>query len=335
MTGPQTIFDVLAERLADPETHWSLGTFGAIAEFMRDADEPARLLREDDSLTAITERGAIRLLRTASLRPVASEAAVGKGWNQRIALCLPADRCAMSRRDVLTELGPDSQALRPEDQAGILFDLGLGCLQVDACIRTSDHQMIEGLRCHVGRALFAHGNGAIALILAASPHRVFVSRLGRIEVFQPIPPFGGASPTGPHTHVLPKLLKHRRTHAATEPIPAGLVPCAHLYPPHPAKDGSGQPRPFDRRRHTDFQAILARFGDPELVALKGKIAASVLAGEDPSAVSVPEDRHARASVRVALRQLRAGGDPPPMLAAWMAAHDRSAHPDSDAEDLEH
>ena len=44
----------------------------------------------------------------------------------------------------------------------------------------------------------------MAVILAASPHRVFVSRVGRIEVFQAIPSANGKSPEGPHTHVLPK-----------------------------------------------------------------------------------------------------------------------------------
>ena len=111
----------------------------------------------------------------------------------------------------------------------------------------------------------------MGIILATNPHRVFLSRLGRIEVFQPIPPPDGKSPDGPHTHVLPGLLRHRRTHAATEPIPDGLVPCAHVYPAHPAKDGMGQPRPFDRARHDAFQAILRSYGDPKFLALKQQV----------------------------------------------------------------
>ena len=62
------------------------------------------------------------------------------------------------------------------------------------------------------------------MILAANPHRVFISRLGRIEVYQPIPPPSGKSPEGPHTHVLPRLLKSGRTHPATEPVPEGWFP---------------------------------------------------------------------------------------------------------------
>jgi hypothetical protein len=35
--------DFFANQLADPETAWSLGTFGAIAEFGRDSIEAAAL----------------------------------------------------------------------------------------------------------------------------------------------------------------------------------------------------------------------------------------------------------------------------------------------------
>jgi hypothetical protein len=40
MSDPATNFEFLAAQMADPWTNWSLGTFGAIAEFARDADEP-------------------------------------------------------------------------------------------------------------------------------------------------------------------------------------------------------------------------------------------------------------------------------------------------------
>lgn len=334
MTDQATIFRLLSDQMADPETRWSLGTFGAIAEFMRDADEPVGVLRTDDALAAVTDRGAIRIAPLADMRPVASESAIGEGWSHRVALCLDEDRCAMNRRNVLTELGPDSGALRAEDQDGILFDLGLGCLQLDACIRISDPELIRRMRAHAGQTLFGPGNGAMAAILATSPHRVFISRLGRIEVFQPIPGAGGKSPMGPHTHVLPKLLAHGRTHAATEPIPTGLVPCAHLYPPHPAKDGAGRPQPFDARRHDAFQRMLDLFGDAGFVALKRAVEAAVEAGEGTSAVSIANNRIARASLRVVLRQLKARGKPPPTLAAWMMAHNDVGLTDPDPEDSE-
>ena len=105
---------------------------------------------------------------------------------------------------------------------------------------------------------------------------------------------------------LPDLLKHRRTHAATEPIPDGLVPCAHVYPPHPAKDALGEPRPFDPARHDAFQAMLRTFGDPDQIALKQRVLAAVAAGESPSVgIDAPTIASRGTNIRVALRQLRA------------------------------
>ncbi len=58
MTAPDT-FDFLAGHVADAGTQWSLGTFGAIAEFMRDTDEPAALSRTKTGLAVVTARGRI------------------------------------------------------------------------------------------------------------------------------------------------------------------------------------------------------------------------------------------------------------------------------------
>jgi hypothetical protein len=229
----------------------------------------------------------------------------------------------MSRRRHLTELGPDSNALRENDRAAVLFDLGLDLLQLDACVRVSDPDVAAQLREFTGRPVFEHGNPAMGVVVAASPHRVFVGRIGRIEVYQPIPPPHGRSPEGPHTHVLPKLLQHKRTHAATEPVPEGYVPCAHLYPAHPVKDAIGRALPFDTRRHVSFQEMLTRFGDPQAIALKQQVLAAVAQGREPSAITVPDDRFARANVRVALRQLRASHGSSSALMPWLAAHDQA------------
>lgn len=320
MSGGERIADFLAERIGDAETSWSLGTFGAIAEFAREPDEPAKISCRR-GLTAVTERGGVRIKPRKGLRLVAFESTTKESWNHRIALCLPADACAMNQRTVLTELGPDRDALRPQDREAILFDLGVGALHTDACVRVADPEVAAGLRAHCDQPLFAAGNPAVGVLLAASPHRVFVSRIGRIEVYQPIPPHGGKSPEGPHTHVLPALLAKRRTHAATEQLPDGFVPCAHLYPGHPARDAMGRRRPFDRSRHEAFQDMLRRFGDPQSVALKERVLKAVTAGDDPSVIPTNDNRFTRTNIRVALRQIKAGHGDLPTLAAWFAAHE--------------
>ena len=327
------LMEVLAEQVADSEVAWSLGTFGALAEFMRDADEAVALKRNDGAVSAVTPRGGLRVVLHPDLRPIASETPTTESWSHRVALCLAEARCAMSQRTAFTEVGPDREALREEDRAGVLFDLGLGALHADFHVRSSDPDVIAELRATTGQSVFSPTSSAMKVILAANPHRVFVSRLGRIEVYQPIPPPGGKSPTGPHTHVLPKLLARGRTHSANEPLPPGWIPCAHFYPSHPARDPFGRHRPFQAERHVAFQVLLKRYGDPQRLALKERVIDSVMSGGEPTAIVIGDDRFARATVRVALRQLRASDPSPAALAAWLAAYDRfdAAEPQDAAE----
>jgi len=320
---------LLRRGIADPDTQWSLGTFGAIGEFSRDEDEPAQVTMAADVLSAITERGGVALRLDPAIRPFASEGLTTADWNQRVALCLPEATCAMSRRCVLTELGADVQALRAQDRESILFDLGLGAMQADFCVRIDDADIAASLRQHAGRPIFEPGNPAMGIILHANPHRVFVSRIGRLEVYQPIPPASGKSPEGPHTHVLPRLLHSRRTHPATEPVPEGWIPCAHLYPPHPARDGLGEARPFDATHHHAFQRMMAACGDPASLATKRRVVDAVLAGEPPAAVA--SDRHGRTSVRIALRQMKSQGYASAALTAWLVSFDLAAPDEADDE----
>ena len=317
-------FDLIVDQLADPHAQWSLGTFGAIAEFARNANEPAEIAREETSISVVTPRGGIRLVARPNLRPMAFETITTQDWSQRVAFCLPAAESAMSRRAVLTELGPDAEALRAQDRDAMRFDLGLGAAQADCCVRTANAELIEGLRAQAGRSLFEPGNPAMGLILRHSPHRVFVTRAGRAEVYQGIPAAGGKAPEGPHTHVLPKLLAHKRTHAATEPIPRGFVSCAHLYPAHPLRDGYGRAIPFDAARYMAFQRLLSRHGDIAQVRLKRNVTKALNAGAGPEAIAMPKDRFAQASIRVALRQLKASEGSSPALTAWFAVHDGGA-----------
>jgi len=324
---PAATSDLLCREIANPDTQWSLGTFGAIAEFSRDHGEQVRLVQSTEAVSAVTPRGGIALKPHAAIRPFASEGITRTGWNQRIALCLPTHDCAMNQRVALTEIGPDHHAPREEDRKSILFDLGLGALQADFCVRIGDRNLATRLRDHAGRSLFEPGNPAMGMILAANPHRVFISRLGRIEVYQPIPPPSGRSPEGPHTHVLPRLLQSRRTHPATEPVPQGWIPCAHLYPPHPARDSFGEVLSFDATRHQSFQRLMERCGDPKTLAVKRRVTEAVLAGEPP--MEVASDRHGRAGIRIALRQMKAGGQASETLTAWLGHFDQASPDDGD------
>ena len=296
------VLEFLRSQLEKPENHWSLGTFGAIAEFMRDAKEQVSIFHGEASAEAVTGRGAVRFDQLTGARLIALESATRQSWSHSVALCLPKGLHAMGQREVLTELGPDFHAVRPEDRQAILFDLGLRAPQVDVCVRTSDPDLIVVLRSELGRPVFDPMGRAMAAILKHSPHRVFIARVGRIEVFQPIPPPDGRSPEGPHTHVLPRLLQKRLTHAATEPIPDDWIPCAYVYPPHPLKDTLGRPRPFDAQCHNAFQALLRAYGNSELVDVKARAFAALRVGDDPSSLAIPGSRCSRTALRVAILQ---------------------------------
>lgn len=309
--GPDVVA-LLEDHLADPECGWSAGPPGAVAEFVRLPGEPVRT----GPGTVVTGRGGIRLDPPPGTRPVAYRTPVGPElhWNHAVALCLPAAEARRSARGVVTVLGPDHDAVRPDDDASLLVDLGLGTPTVDACVRTADPGLLEVLRAAEGAPL----DGALAATLvAAGPHRVFVTAVGRVEVYAAIPPPEGRSPDGPHTHLLPQVLRAGRTHAATVPVPDGYLPCAHLYPPHPLTDLTGRPLPFDRARSAAFDRLLERWGDDAQRAITVGVTAAVHAGDGPQRAGPgPHDPPGRAAQAVALRVLAHTGADPAVLGRW-------------------
>jgi hypothetical protein len=129
-----------------------------------------------------------------------------------------------------------------------------------------------------------------------------------------------------------KLLKSKRTHPATEPIPEGWIPCAHLYPAHPSKDGLGRPQPFDHARHDAFQNLIETLGTPMAAAIKKQVTNAVSSEQPPAAAEIAVDRAHRTNVRVALRQMKALGHRSPTLPAWLEAFDRTEKGEDDEDD---
>lgn len=277
---PVGLRTIIGQFLADPEATWSLGGYGAGATFRRDPGEP---------VTApcggrpglVTPRGALVLAEAHSLVPVAYETALGPGsWSHALALCRPFHLLPPCPVPAVSELGPDAGAARAADRDGVLFCLGLPLRQARLLARVRG-EAVRSLRAACGRPADAALWAALARLGA-----VLVAARGgdRIEVVLP-----DAHP-GPRALWFDKLLRQGRLHAATAPIPAGLAPVIHLHPPHPLTGGG-----FDAGRHATFQALLARWGDPALVALKRRI----LAGDG---VAVPDTRAARGVARVARAQ---------------------------------
>lgn len=242
------IFELLSKHLQNPQTSWSMGSYGAVAEFFQESGEATESGRSGD-LIRITPRGGIRIERREDVAFCAFENTGhdGETTQQHIALCLPVESSRMSVNDVLTEIGPDTEAVKEDDRDAVLFDLGVssigsGCFQLDFCVRTDNPDLIGFCRQHCGSSIFEHRSPVFPRLLDAQPHRVVITRLGRIEVYQAIgrEHTDNKTPEGPHTHLLPELLRLNRTHSANTPIKDGWAPCAFLYPDSPVLADAGE-----------------------------------------------------------------------------------------------
>lgn len=298
---------LIRDHLGNWQTGWSLGAFGALAEFHQDQDETV-LLDDVSSFKRATARGAIAFASDVvdQLLPIAYETLSPKShrWSHAIAFCLPEQKARCNRRSFLTELGPDEDAILPGNRADILFDMGLSLLNCDFCIRTSSEVLLKILRTQEGRSLFEADNPAMSAVLTHHPHRVAITKAGRAEVFQKIggPDTGGKSPVGPHTHVLPKLIRSGRTHTANTPIPEGLVPVTFLHPGNPVVGPLGEDRLFAPYLHDCFQKLLTIYGRQDIIEVKQRFASALADGLPPEAFREPDGRHARAALRISIRQ---------------------------------
>ncbi|TVR98432.1 MAG: hypothetical protein EA406_06705 [Rhodospirillales bacterium] len=327
--GWKAAIELIHEMMADPQAGWTIGTFGALAEYSRVARDPAPMLHlAADGGVALTARGGLQISVPPEVRLVAYEGLSQRfdAWTQTLSFCLPQDRAGMGGRAVLTELGPDVDALRAEARHQILFDLGIGARQVDFCVRSDDPALIRELRKGAGSSFRDPRAVWMEAVKQASPHRVCRSRLGRIEVYQPIPSRRRqiALPAGPHTHLLPDLLTRQRTRSANAPIPEGWVPVLGLHPGSPITDTEGRARPFDPTLHRSFQRLLERHGPPGYMEEKVMITSAVIAGIPPDRYPRADTRSVRKGARIALRQMLHTHPDVAKLDLWLAAMDRGA-----------
>lgn len=262
--SPVTPSLLLRTHLADPANGWSVGEMGVLAEFHCHGET-----RFPDPSTITTQGGALRVATDLEPLPLAYETPSSNPrlWNHGIMFCLLAGVARRAMRRTITALGPDAEAIDPADRDAPLFDLGLNLATTDFLVRTRDPELIRRLQAAEGTPWGAD-HALEAALVRASPVRVLVTRLARVEVSNPIPAPDTVSPEGPHTHLLPAVMRAGRVHDANIPVPQGMLPCLTLYPPHPARDDEGRERPFDAEAHRHYQALLERFGDREYVAAK-------------------------------------------------------------------
>jgi len=333
MMTREQVRDLLAEQVRDSTRPWSLGTFGGHRRVFAGSRRAGQAEASATGIAAVTERGAVAIDAHERLRPFASESITRQSWSHRVALCLPVELSAMNRRDVLTELGVDREALREQDRTGVLFDIGLDALQADLCVRTSDPEAIAKLRSHAGRSVFRARQSGDDVILAAK------SAPG---VHQPDRSDRGLSADSAGDRqesrraAYPRAAQaapHKRSHPATEPVPDAGCRARHFYPRHPARDAMGEFRPFDHELHQAFSVV-----DGNAWAARkrhaqdaGSRAPSRRASRHSRPKRYPTAPIAPAS-RIALRQIKASGSHRDRCRRGWKAFDRLDHDISDEGD---
>lgn len=101
------VFAAVAAHVRDPHCGFSLGVFGAVAEFMRDAAEPGDLREEAGTLSVLTSRGGMRV-HAHPQAVLVDYRMPSRHAERRIparALCLPEASARRAGRGVLTEIG--------------------------------------------------------------------------------------------------------------------------------------------------------------------------------------------------------------------------------------
>ena len=205
--APEAALGQLARLTGQPGAVWSLGVHGATAELAPRPGKTLEVALAEGQLSVRTPGGRMRLRARAGLRVFQLPG--------RLVLALHRSRLVPAPA-VLTELAPDREALDPAALGQPLFDLGLGRPTIRFAVRTGSAGIARALRAGLGRPL----DGAIAqLLLAASPTRVLLCPLGRIEIDGPL-----AATEGPRTRLSPALLAQDRELPPGLALPEGYAP---------------------------------------------------------------------------------------------------------------
>jgi len=206
-------------------TGWSIGVYGAIAEFAARIGTLPEIDDGREHLILRTSGGALRLRPPAGTRMFELIGAAGKV--ERRVLALHRSRSSGVPASGVTELGTDEDAIEPPHRSERLFDLGVSRSIIRFCVRTSRSALIAALRQANGRDPFDPATGLVPALLAKAPDRVVISPIGRIEVSGPIL---DRDREGPHTHLLPELLGQRHEQQPGFALPEGYQPGLSIFP---------------------------------------------------------------------------------------------------------
>ncbi len=209
---------------------WVGGIVGAAGEFAAAPGQSIDAELDGETVIAGTPGARLRFLIDESVRALTFETKETPLERSRIVLAVKRERGWPNVTHALTALGPDVDAIAPEDRGGQVFDLGLGRKEARFCLRVGPGET-EDVLVSATASVFPANLPLIApALLADSPARVIETALGRIEILTAIPQPGGQSPPGPHTHLLPDHIASGRAMPAGMELPRAYLPGAIFYP---------------------------------------------------------------------------------------------------------
>ena len=216
---------VLIDLARQPNSGWSIGVYGAAAEFAtRNATIP-EIEIGDGGLILRTSGGSLRLRPPPGTRMFELVDAAGR--IQRRVLALHRSQLRAVPAGGVTELGADEKAIGPAHRTERLFDLGVTRSTIRFCVRTGEASLIAALQRANGLDALDPAIGLVPALLASSPDRVVISPIGRIEVFGPIV---RSDRGGPHTHLLPKLFACGNEIESGFALPDGYAAGVSIFP---------------------------------------------------------------------------------------------------------
>jgi len=302
-----------------PSTGWSLGAFGAVAEFNRTEDENCQINLSATGGEVITDKGGLRVdfKRPVNPAPYQMLRRDRLRWLHGLNFCSPDGLSVINKNIGVIEMGSDENALRDQDKSAVLFDLGLAIPHIKCCVRSHDPDIIHFLNNKSGHSIFGANGRVMNELVKCSPHRVFISRFGRIEVFQAIPEGEDEkTPSGPHSHITETLLKQDRQLSANVSVPNGHRVLLSMYPKNPVADFSGAPEPFDIVAFQEFQKLIKDFASTNDKKLIDKVINDVRSGYSPWKTGLT--RSQRTLLRVVLRQLFWLDQPNDSVVKWQS-----------------
>lgn len=249
------IKNLILESANKPSTSWAIVRNGIVAEFSIVPGDDVKTSFKGNKLHIKTQRASLSLEFDNSISAIIAESGAHgcSPWTQNIYLTIPSEHAQMAGRDKLTFLGDFNE----DSVAGKLWDLGVGNKTVDAyIIADSDtHHLLK----HKEEQNILNDPKFLRELVQHSPIRFFKSKFASILVKQKIPLSESDENDGPHTHLLPSLMKNKKRFLS--PVPENVEPIIQVSPFVSVIDGNGQFYKWGGFDNDKFQKLLQKHGD--------------------------------------------------------------------------